>query len=487
MKMTREQILEVYEAGPEAVVTLVQSLLARIELLELVAEQTAARVEELELRLGRDSHNSHKPPSSDGLSKGKAPKNLRRKSGRRSGGQPGHPGHTLRQVERPDVTVPHAPHQCAHCGLSLLQAPVRQVERRQVFDLPPLALQVTEHQAQTKRCTHCGETTQAAFPPQVTAPVQYGPGVLALGVYLQQYQLLPYARTQELLFDLFGAAPSEATLGRALEEAAGVLAPVEELIRQAIGAAERAHFDETGLRVASRLHWLHVVSTEQLTYYQLHAKRGREAHEAIGLLPDFAGVAVHDAYAPLLSYGGRHALCNAHLLRELLALEETQEIWATALAWLLRQMKEEVEAARAEGARALPEERAVALHACFEGILAYGEARHPRPPRRVGKAGRPKKSRARNLLERLRKHPEKVLAFVEDFDVPFDNNLAERDLRMAKLKQKISGGFRTSEGAATFCRLRGYISTLRKQATHVLTSLTRVFSGNPHVPQLSPG
>jgi transposase len=490
MKLTREEILAVYEAGPEAVVSLVQTLLARIEQLEVLEQQTAtlaARVRELELRLSRDSHNSHKPPSSDGLAKGKKRKKLRPKSGRRSGGQPGHPGHTLRQVERPDRLIEHAPQSCGQCGLSLAGVEPMHIERRQVFDLPPLALEVTEHQAQRKRCTHCGEATQALFPPQVSEPVQYGPGILALGVYLQHYPLLPYARTQALLEDLFGAAPSEATLGRALEVAYRELEEVEAAIHQALRSAAVVHFDETGLRVCSRLQWLHVAGTAQLTYYAAQAKRGREAHAAIALLPGFAGVAVHDAYPPLLSYAGRHALCNAHLLRELIALEEeTREPWPSALILLLLEMKQQVERARAEGAGALPPERRATLRARYDRMVESGCGLHPPPPRRRGK-GRPKQSRARNLLDRLRKHPEKVLAFVYDFGVPFDNNLAERDLRMSKLKQKISGGFRTAEGAAQFCRIRGYISTLRKQSTHVLTALESLFTGHPHLPQLAPG
>lgn len=229
MKLTREEILSVHEAGPEAVVSLVETLLARTRQLEVLEQQTAvlsARVRELELRLRRDSHNSHQPPSSDGLRKGRKPKNLRQRSGRRSGGQPGHPGHTLFQVERPDRVLEYAPESCAQCGLTLARVEALHIEWRQVFDLPPLALQVTEHQAQTKRCTHCGELTQGCFPLQVTEPVQYARGILALGVYLQQYQLLPYARTRELLEDLFGAAPCQATLGRALAVAYGELEPV---------------------------------------------------------------------------------------------------------------------------------------------------------------------------------------------------------------------------------------------------------------------
>jgi transposase len=485
--LRREEILAVYTAGPEAVVSLVEALLTHIEQQDRQIAALSERVRELEIRLGQDSRNSHQPPSSDGYARRAKPQSLRPSSGRKPGGVPGHPGHTLRQVEKPDRILPHAPLCCGHCGVDLAAVEPRATESRQVFDLPPLALEVTEHQVQTKCCPRCGHLSRGTFPPQVSEPVQYGSRILALGLYLQQYQLLPYARTQELLEDLFGAAPCSATLGRAQAVASQALVPVEAQIRQAIREAAVVHFDETGIRAESRLQWLHVAGTERLTYYCVHRKRGREAHEAIGILPGFAGVAVHDAYPPLLSYAGCHALCNAHLLRELIALEEqTREVWPTALIWLLLEMKREVEAARAVGAPALPGPRLEALRSRYDSIVAYGGGRHPPPPPRAGK-GRRKRSRARNLLDRLLKHPEKVLAFAYDFRVPFDNNLAERDLRMGKLKQKISGGFRTAEGAATFCRLRGYISTLRKQGTHVLSTLESLFTGNPYMPQLSPG
>jgi len=381
----------------------------------------------------------------------------------------------------------HTPSHCQSCGTSLEGVLPCASECRQVFDLPPLRLWVTEHQAQRIRCLRCGEQTQGTFPPGIQEPVQYGARILALGVYLQQYQLLPYGRTRELLEDLFGAAPCAATLGQALERASRALEGVEAQIKQAICGAPVVHFDETGIRAQAQLQWLHVAATERLTYYGVHAKRGCAALDALALLPGLRGCAVHDAYASYLSYAGRHALCNAHLLRELLALEEeTREPWPTALILLLLEMKEQVEAARAAGDDALPAERVQALRARYERILEYGAGLHP-PPAPTGKKGRRKQSRARNLLDRLERHPEKVLAFLYDLAVPFDNNLAERDLRMAKVQQKISGGFRSTGGAALFCRIRGYISTLRKQGTHVLTALESVFQGHPYVPLLSPG
>jgi transposase len=475
--MTRDEILAVYAAGPEAVVSLVEQFQQALAAL-------TARVQDLENRLNKDSHNSHKPPSSDGLARGKRPQSLRGQSGKPSGGQPGHPGQTLRPVEKPDERQVHAPSTCAHCGSALEAVAPCATERRQVFDLPPLSLVVTEHEAQTKRCPHCQQCTSGAFPAGVTQPTQYGPAVLALSVYLQTYQLLPFARTQELLQDLFGASPCQGTLARALAAASERLAPVEKEIRQAIHQAAVVHFDETGIRAEAHLRWLHTASSEQLTFYAVHPKRGREALDALGVLPGFRGVSMHDAYASYLCYPARHALCNAHLLRELIALEEqTHQRWTTALIQLLREMKTEVETARAAGEEALEPTLLSALRSRYEALLAEGRRLNPPLPH-TRKVGRRKQSPAQNLLDRLEKHAEAVLAFLYDFAVPFDNNLAERDLRMMKVQQKISGGFRSAEGAVTFCRIRGYISTLRKQGLHVLSALQSVFLGSPLMPRL---
>jgi transposase len=486
--MTRNEILAVYAGGPEAVVRLVEALLARIEAQDRQIEQHAARIRELERRLGMDSHNSHKPPSSDGLSRGtRRPKSLRETGVRPTGGQVGHPGTTLRMVEEPDARQLHTPSACAHCAASLEAVEPSSCERRQVFDLPDLALFVTEHVAETKCCPRCHLPTSADFPAGVRQPVQYGPGVLSLSVYLQSYQLLPYARSVELLRDLFGASPSEGTLSRALRLASERLEPVEEEIRAAIQRAPVVHFDETGIREQARLSWLHVAGTEHLTYYRAHPKRGRVAMDAMGILEGFSGTAVHDAYVSYLTYSVHHALCNAHLLRELRALEEEQNppIWAVAMSYLLRQTRQAVQETRASGAGALSRERLAALEADYQRILAQAERTEspPVPPLPL-RRGRRKRTPARNLLERLQKHRAAVLCFAYDFRVPFDNNLAERDLRMAKVQQKISGGFRSAEGAAQFCRIRGYISTLRKQGTHVLSALQSVFEGYPLMPQL---
>lgn len=481
--LSREEILTVYEAGPEAVVALVQSLCARVEQAEAEVRALHERVRELEVRLGKDSHNSHRPPSSDGPPfRRQRRKSLRHKSGKSPGGQPGHAGHTLLQVEQPNEVIPHVPACCMHCGHDLHEVVASSLQRRQVWDLPALEMHVREHQAQSKRCPDCGQTTRAAFPPQVRDAVQYGAGVLGLCVYLHVYQMLPFARTTQLLGDLFGQAPSQATLRRALEQAHVSLRSVEEKIHVALRQSPVVHLDETSLRIGAARQWLHSAGTKTLTLYRVHAKRGREAIDAMGVLPGYRGVAVHDAYVSYLSYPAKHALCNAHLLRDLVAVEEeTGALWAPALRALLLEIREAAAVSRAGKEAALAPARVSAWRARYDDLLCQGRAAHPASPE-TGRSGRRKQSPAYNLVQRLARHAEKVLAFMYDLAVPFDNNQAERDLRMSKTQQKISGGFRTQHGAEVFCRIRSYVSTLRKQALPPLAALASLFDGQPLLP-----
>jgi transposase len=474
---TPEDVRAAYRQGEDAVVALVDSLQAVIRALE-------ARIEQLEARLNKDSHNSHQPPSSDGPAKRHRHRSLRKQSGKKSGGQAGHPGVTRALVDDPDTVVPHVPTVCAGCGASLESAPTIGQDRRQVIEIPPPRPEVTEHQAAHKACPRCQTVTVGEFPPDVTQPVQYGPRTKATAVYLQIYQLLPYERTVEALGDLFGVYPSEGTLTSVQSLAYTRLASVEQAIREALRQADVAHVDETGIRVAGHSAWVHVMSTARLTFYAHHAKRGRKAFEAIGLLLGFVGRRVHDAWAPYLSLAGLYALCNAHLLRELIGLhEETAQLWMQALIKLLLSMKAAVEAARAAGLTALTPKQCAGYEAAYTRFLNEGLlANPPSPP--TGKRGRPKQTPARNLLERLGTHRVAILAFLHDFRVPFDNNQAERDLRMLKVKQKVSGCFRSPEGADHFCRIRGYISTLRKQGSSILDGLTSVFTGQPFMPRL---
>jgi len=396
----------------------------------------------------------------------------------------GHPGHTLRMVEKPDRIVRHAVERCAHCGRALARQAPDQIERRQVFDLPEPKLEVTEHQAEVKTCP-CGCVNRAAFPPEVAAPVQYGPRVKSVAVYLGEYQLLPFDRLAEIMRDLFACERfSEGTLANFKADCSWRLEPVEAAIRALATQAEVAGFDETGVRATGSLHWLHTVSTRLLTWYYAHKRRGRVAMDAAGILGDYRGRAVHDGWKSYFDYGCDHALCNGHLLRELTFLREEQsQKWAKAMIEHLLAIKKAVATASAAGLTALPSADQERFLKDYERIVQAGYAQNPlATPLGPKRRGRRKQSKARNLLDRFRDHPDSVLAFMRDFAVPFDNNQSERDLRMMKLRQKISGTFRSFPALVNFCRIRGYVSTARKNGLNALDALQRVFLANPFVP-----
>lgn len=460
------------------------SLIAIIlELRELVMQQ-AARIQELEDQLAKHSGNSGKPPSSDGLKKKPAPKSLRQKGQRQSGGQPGHAGHTLEMVNEPEHVEVHRLTNCPQCQHDLSAAQVLEIERRQVFEVPPVVLEVTEHQVAVLCCPNCQARVKAAFPADVTQPVQYGERVKAQAVYLHSYQLLPIARICELFEDLYGHRPSEALVLSATQALHDQLDPALRAIRQQLVQAAVVHADESGLRVEGKLNWLHVLATERLTHYAVHPKRGQVAMRDIGLLADYQGRAIHDALAAYFQFDHcTHALCNAHHLRELrFVTEQYEQAWAGEMARLLLDIKAEV--AQTVGAMTLPPDRSAHYTTRYEALLQAGLAANPPPltssPR---KRGRTKQSPPKNLVDRLRKYQTQTLAFMHDFRVPFDNNLAERDLRMIKVKQKVSGTFRTRSGAEVFCDIRSYISTVRKQGENVLRALHDALLARPFIPQ----
>lgn len=479
--MSEAEIRAVYAQGEEAVVALVMGLLARIESLE-------ARLEAVEGRLSKTSKNSSKPPSGDGLVK--RTKSLRGKSDKPSGGQPDHPGQTLEWCDEVDEIIEHRLEACTGCGTSLVSVATETVYAGQVHDLPAIDLRVTEHRIEVKCCECCGLRNESQFPASVNTVVQYGPRLKGVMVYLMEGQLLPAARTVELLREVMGVELSSGTLYNARSQCFQALEPVSEAIKTALLFSEVVHFDETGLRVNGKLKWLHVASNRDLTYYQVHAKRGRTAMDEMGILLNYSGKAIHDAWQSYFGYDCAHFLCNAHHLRELqFILERYQQSWAFQMGLLLRTIHQQVEAAKAAGQRTLPMEEMTALEARYHAILEDGLEANPKlapPPESNPKRGRPKQSPSRNLLERLQSHAASVLGFMKDFAVPFDNNQAERDIRMMKLKQKISGCFRSSDGAEMFARIRGYLSTLRKQGRNVLDALIEVFSCKPQFPQLQP-
>lgn len=467
-----------HHQGVEAVILLFQKTF-----LEL-----SARLQQVEDQLSKNSSNSGKPPSTDGYEK-PAPKSRRKRSGKKSGGQPGHIGHTLKMVEKPDETVVHPVEICAHCQKSLRAVKAAGVEKRQVLDLPEVRLLATEHQAEIKHCPVCDKFTKAAFPVGVTQAVQYGQRIKSQMVYFHEYQLLPLERTTETFHDLYHQDMSEDTILSACRELAQQVAPVQEAVKDHLTyAAKVVQFDESGARVIGKLHWFHVICTERLTYYAVHAKRGKIAMNAIGILPNFKGRAIHDDLSSYFLYSCAHGLCNAHHLRSLeFLLERHPQAWVKKLKELLLEIKAAVEKAVSKAKRRLSAKNLVNFSSRYDVILKQGFKHCPspaEPEEQKPKRGRPKQTFAKNLLDRLRDHKEAVLAFMYDFNVPFENNLAERDIRMLKVKQKISGCFRSLRGAEIFCTIRGYISTARKNEQRVLETLHSAFCGQPYYPVL---
>ena len=438
-----------------------------------------ARVAELERRLGLNSSNSGKPPSSDGLHKPRREprtRSLRERSGKPPGGQKGHKGETLRQVDAPGHTIEHYPEACPACGSALTVAMSTGYGARQVFDLPePRPLSVTEHRAHTCRCEHCGRLTRADFPDEVTAPVQYGPRIAAVVVYLLHYQLLPEDRLAEAMADLFGVRLVAATVARMSRTCAGRAQGFADTVGARVKAAAVKHLDETGFRIGGRTQWLHIACTVWLTFYRISPRRG-------SLLSDVMGIVVHDHWKPYYTMEGvLHALCNAHHLRELQALVDIEkEEWARRMQCLLRRACHATHLARDRGVPLDP--RLVAqFRRRYDTIVTEGLAFHQdqpplaTPPTNGGRKrrGRPPRRTGHNLLLRLSTRKDDVLRFLDDPAVPFTNNQAERDGRMMKVRQKISGGFRSQEGARDFAVIRSLISTARKQGWNVIHALTQ--------------
>jgi transposase len=464
--------------------TLLRALVAELLPLKTHVEELSAQVKTLEARLSKDSHNSHLPPSSDRFARQKKTKSLRKASGKKAGAQPDHEGNTLYQSKVPDQIVIHRVETCVHCLHDLSEHPALSMERRQVLDLPPKRIVVIEPQVQEKWCPDCQHLTKAAFPEGVSAPVQYGPALGAVGVYLVQQQLLPFARACETIQDLLGPAMSVGTLQALIERCSKQLQPLEEEIKDALRSSEVMHHDETGMYLMGQRWWMHVSATSTLTQYAVHRKRGSQAMNAIGILPAFTGVLVHDGLSTYWGYHCDHALWNVHHLRELLFLDEVEkQTWAGELKTLLLEMKTAVEQAQSEGRCRLNALEVADWKARYQDLLQEGYQANPPPAADVPrKRGRRKQSAARNLLDRLSTHQDAVLLFLERWSVPFDNSQAERDIRMVKVQQKVSGGFRSAAGAEAFCRIRGYLSTLRKQGTHLLTALELALAGHPISP-----
>jgi len=464
------------EVGPISGSTArLESLITALQT-QIIQQQTViaalqARNAELERQLGLNSGNSGKPPSSDGLKrKPSRVRSLRERSGKKTGGQKGHPGKTLSRVETPDDITDHFPETCSGCGGALTGAMATGHTARQVFDLPePKPLIVTEHRAHACLCGNCGAETRAAFPEDVTAPVQYGARLAAVVVYLLHYQLLPEKRLAALMADLFGVNLVTATIAGMSRACAVRCHGFAATVRDRVAAAPVKHMDETGLRICGETQWLHIASTIWLTFYRVSPKRG-------SLLENVLGIVVHDHWKPYYTLKGvLHALCNAHHLRELQALVEIEkEDWARKLQRLLRRSCHATNLAREQGVTLSPGLIAL-IERCYDAVLTEGFTFHEAQPALISTArkrrGRVPRRTGHNLLLRLRVRKVDVLRFLSDPTVPFTNNLAEQDGRMMKLRQKISGGFRSVDGAEDFAAIRSLLSTARKQGWDILQAL----------------
>jgi len=440
-------------------------LISKVEYAQLLnrLSMMEARIKELEGMLNKDSRNSHKPPSSDGYKK--PVQNNREKSGRKIGGQLGHEGKTLQMVETPDKVIEHKVNECAHCRMNLEKIEAKKFYRRQVHDLPVVKIEVTEHRIEVKQCSVCGKETIANC--DVPASVQYGERIKSMGVYLNQYQMLPFERTRELMEDLFECSISAEVLQQSNERCYDKLEQnVEKEIKESIAQSAVMHNDETGIRCEGATKWIHSYSTQRHTYYAIDDKRGKEAMDRINILPQFTGNSVHDRWASYEKYDQcQHSYCNAHLLRDLKGEKENNKSWAATMQTIL------LDAYSLSKQEHILPAAIAAIEKQYDHIVQKALEEEPLPFASPHKRGRKAKTKSLKLLECFRDKKKQILRFLHDKTIPFDNNLAERDLRMVKLKQKISGCFRTRKGAYVFCRIRSYISTVKKQGGQVWDAL----------------
>lgn len=430
-----------------------------------------SRIAELEARLNKNSNNSHKPPSSDGPKK--VVKNNREKSTKLPGAQKGHKGTTLEMVKNPDKTVLHKIQGHCECGINLETLGLKSVQRKQVFELCDKLTEVIEHIVEVKQCS-CGKTYQA--PCELRGHAQYGNKFKTLMVYLNQYQFIPFERLQELSKDVFGMSISDGVLATSNQDCYVNLEQTEEIIKRELIQSPVINNDETGIRCEGKTRWIHNTSTDKLTHYSIQSKRGNQGIDAIGILPQYKGTSIHDRWASYNNYTScTHGYCNAHLLRDLKYLHEEHNCqWALAMKNLLMQAND----LKSKGQ--LNTYIIEDIETKYMHLVEQGYKDEPRPENReTPKRGKPPKSKSRLLLDVFAFKSERVLLFLYDKNVPFDNNLAERDLRMVKLKQKISGCFRSENAAHVFCRIRSYVSSARKQGYTVLNAIESALCGNP--------
>lgn len=443
------------------------------ENISLKSENTALKAEIVELRhrLNQNSQNSNKPPSSDGLAKKTTKPALPKGTSKPNGGQLGHTGKTLKMVATPDTIIVHHAPSCSCCSRPFAESDIEQViQRRQVFDIPAPHLVVTEHQIGVISC--CGQKHSGVFPQDVNSLVQYGTHIKSLSVLLSVDFKLPFKKIEQLFSDMYNCPFNESTAISANNAFFEALEPIEQTLKAKIIASPVVHFDETGMRVGGKLHWFHVASTALFTYLFVHAKRGKQALDAAeSLIKDFTNWAIHDCWLAYFDYKKcYHALCNAHIIRELDNLIELNTLWATDMKLLLFDLFKLSE----KGAINVPDK-----HLWFEkydAICLKADKEEPQPIKKAkGERGKPKSTKGRNLLNRLKTHQQGILAFAFIDDIPFTNNQAERDIRCLKTKQKVATAFHTLKGAQNYARIQGFISSVRKHKTNVFEQIRNVF------------
>ena len=465
--------------------TIINSLTTENKILQAENKKLQDEVTMLTDKLSKNSSNSSKPPSSDGYDK-PAPKSMREKTGKKVGGQLGHDGVRLEQVESPDHIKVHMVDVCTNCGRSLEDEEASEHECRQEFEIPPVKPEVTEHRAEIKLCPACKILNKAAFPKHITQSVQYGINVKATATYFSQSQFIPFDRLQQLFKDCYSLPLSQGSLVNFNKQCSNAVEPSILAIKANVTGGKVAGFDESGMRVKGKLNWLHVARNDRNTYYELHAKRGQVAMEAINILPQFKGTAIHDHWKPYYVYTDcEHGLCNAHHIRELEFIETRYaQSWAGKMIDCLVEINDHVKSNKAAGNFKFTPDLVIKYDRKYSRILREGLHEVLALP--IPEPGKKKQHKAKNLLDRLRSYKKDVLRFMNDFDVSFTNNGSESDIRMCKVKSKISGSFRSDEGAKTFCRIRSYISTARKNAVNVMDALHNAFKNTPFIASSDP-
>ena len=474
--MTEQEAIDFCKNDPESAAKII-----------LMVDKLEQRIKDLEARLNMDSTNSSKPPSTDNkLTKKKKPSNSTSKKKR--GAQAGHKGKSLKIVASPDEIEVLLPTSCSCCGNSLSDIDSLKHEKRQLFDLPEVKMNVTEYQAHSLECKECHTINKAKFPENIKAVTQYGNNLKSFISYLNAYQMLPYERIAETIEDLTSHKMSVGSIYNFLNTHYDKLEEFETTLKQSLLKEDVVNSDETGVNIKAKLHWIHVASSSVMTYYMLHQKRGRVAMDDMEIIPNYEGILVHDHWTPYNNYTDcTHSYCNAHILRELNGITEKESVlWSQDMHKLLIDMNIAVHKAKDSDKSEISQAQILKFTKSYEKIIQSANKYYPSPDKNLKKArGRPKQAKGKNLLDRLLKYQDETLRFLSDFRVPFTNNLAERDLRMIKVKEKISGSFASFKGGEIFCRIRSYISTLKKNNISVLQGLECALAGKAYVPVLA--